>query len=180
MSVTLNPSRLHISLYKFGCASPTHPHANSASKPNPSCHPSSSTVAIALSSPPPLFWRPTKLSHVTVVRSQKPNPRRKNLVKCRYVASAIYRWSLAIIFSSMLQLFQWTWRQSDITGEIPLPYSRSWTLHGWNWRSITEVIANSDELPAKFCQANSIFIFYLQLRPDFTYRSLHSFYLIAD
>jgi hypothetical protein len=49
-------------------------------------------------------------------------------------------------FSSGLRLFQWTWSQSDVTNEFPLPYSRSWTLQIWNCRSIAQVIANSGEV----------------------------------
>jgi hypothetical protein len=50
------------------------------------------------SSPPPQFRTPTfKLNHVPVVRSQKPNHRKKNHVKTRFVPSAIYRRSLAVV-----------------------------------------------------------------------------------
>jgi hypothetical protein len=50
------------------------------------------------SSPPPLFQSPPfKLNAVPVVRSQGHNHRRKNYIKSRSVASAIYHRSLAIV-----------------------------------------------------------------------------------
>jgi hypothetical protein len=48
---------------------------------NPSHHPSFLIIAATLSSPPPLFLiTPAQLNLVPVVRSQIPNPRRKNHV----------------------------------------------------------------------------------------------------
>jgi hypothetical protein len=85
-------------LYKLGCTSPTHLHANLTSKPNPSHHPSSTTILATLSPPPPLFQTPpSKLNPVPVVRSQKPKQRKKNQVKTQFVSSVIYRQNLAII-----------------------------------------------------------------------------------
>jgi hypothetical protein len=47
---------------------------------------------------PPLFWSPPfKLNHVSVMRSQGHNHRKKNHVKTRSVASAIYRRSLVVV-----------------------------------------------------------------------------------
>jgi hypothetical protein len=44
------------------------------------------------SSPPPLFRSPPfKLNHVSVVRSQQPNHRKKNHVETRSVTATIYR-----------------------------------------------------------------------------------------
>jgi hypothetical protein len=75
-----------------------HPHANFPSKPNSSHHPSFTTIAAAPSSPPPLFQSPPiKLNHVSVVRSQGRNHRKNNHIETRYVASAIYHRSLAVV-----------------------------------------------------------------------------------
>jgi hypothetical protein len=59
-----------------------------------------------LSPPPPLFQSPPfKLNPVSVVRSQWPNHRRKNHVKSLSVATAIYRWSLTIVFHQDCDFF---------------------------------------------------------------------------
>jgi hypothetical protein len=117
------------------------------------------------SQPPPLFWCPPfQFNPVLVVRSQEPNHRRKNHVKSHSVASTIYHWSLAVV----------SHRGCNFFGELEVnptpPVSSS---------SIAQVIANSDELLAKFRWANSIVVFYLELWPNFTNRSLCSFYLIT-
>jgi hypothetical protein len=71
--------------------------------PTTSTYPSSMLVALApppSSSPPPLFGSPPppfKLNHVSVVRSQGSNHRKKNHVETQSVASVIYRQSLAIV-----------------------------------------------------------------------------------
>jgi hypothetical protein len=70
-----------------------HPHANFPLKLIPSHHLSSTTVITAT-----LFQIPSfKLNPVPVVGSQKPNHMKKNHVKTRSVASAIYGWSHAIV-----------------------------------------------------------------------------------
>jgi hypothetical protein len=93
----LNPSRLQHPYISSDGLPPCIPHSNFASKPNPSCHPRSTTIVGAPSSSPPLFRRPpTKLNPVPVVRSQK-NCRKNNHVKSRYVASVIYNQSLVVV-----------------------------------------------------------------------------------
>jgi hypothetical protein len=61
------------------------------SKPNRSCHSSSTTVA---ATPIPKSF---KLNPVSVVRDRKPNHRKKNHIETQSVASTIYRRSLAIV-----------------------------------------------------------------------------------
>jgi hypothetical protein len=68
-----------------------HPHANPPSKPSSSRHPSSTIVVAARRRPP------FKLNHMLVVRSQRPNHRKKNHVKTQFVAFAIYRRSFAVV-----------------------------------------------------------------------------------
>jgi hypothetical protein len=65
--------------------------------------PSQNQVLAATRVPPPssllpLFRSPPfKLNHIPFVTSQRPNHRKKNHVKTRSVASAIYRRSLAVV-----------------------------------------------------------------------------------
>jgi hypothetical protein len=77
-------------LYKLGCTSPMSPHVNFASKPNPSCHPSSTTSSVPLTVTTLFQSPPFKLNPVPAVRSQGPDHRRKNHVESWYVASTIY------------------------------------------------------------------------------------------
>jgi hypothetical protein len=84
-------------LYKLGCTYPMPSYANFVPNINPSRHPSFLIVVAVLLSPPLFQSSLAQLNRVPVVRSQKPNSRRKNHVESRYVASDIYRQSLAVI-----------------------------------------------------------------------------------
>jgi hypothetical protein len=99
----LNPG----DLFPLSCAeldlgvNPESPHI-----PTTSTYPSSMLAALAplpSSSPLPVIPAtsirkpPIKSNHVPVVRSQRPNHRKKNHVETRSIASVIYRRSLAIV-----------------------------------------------------------------------------------
>jgi hypothetical protein len=56
-----------------------------------SCHPSFIIIVAALSPTPPIFRSPpAQINPVPVMRSQKPNSRKKNHVKSQSVTSTIY------------------------------------------------------------------------------------------
>jgi hypothetical protein len=81
-----------------------------------------------LSPPPPLFPSPPfKLNPVSIVRSQRPNHRRKNHIKSRYVASTIYRRSLTMFLLGAVT-FLVNLKSIRRHGQFPLSYSRFRTL----------------------------------------------------
>jgi hypothetical protein len=74
-----------------------------------------------LSSLSPLIQSPPfKLNPVSVVRSQGPKHRRKNHIKSRYAASAIYHWSLAIVSRRGCNFF------SELKVDPTSPVSSPW------------------------------------------------------
>jgi hypothetical protein len=103
------------------------------------------------SSLPPLFKsHPFKLNPVPVVKSQKLNHRKKNHIETRFVASAIYRWSLTVVshrvatFSvnlKSIRCYQWVLLAvrslPDFTDLKSKVYSSSYSKFRWT----------SDEVP---------------------------------